>query len=65
MFKCVFYSIIILCVIDETKREKDFYFNCGITCPKDMLTNNEHVGTNKVTEDDVNDADLHRLDEQV
>ena len=52
-------------LIDETKREKDFYLNHGIVCPKDMLSNNEHVSTNKLAEDDVNDADLHRLDEQV
>lgn len=30
-----------------------------------MLSNNEHVSTNKLAEDDVHDADLHRLDEQV
>lgn len=52
-------------LIDETKREKTFYMNRGITCPKDMLTNNEHLGTSKPTEDDMNDTDFHRFDEQV
>lgn len=47
------------------KREKNFYMNRGITCPKDMLTNNEPLGTNKPTESDVNDTDFHRFDEQV
>lgn len=50
---------------NEMKREKNFYLNRGITCPKDMLTNNEPLGTNKPTESDVNDTDFHRFDEQV
>lgn len=47
------------------KREKEFYHTRGVLCPKDMLTNNDHVVANKQSDEDLNDIDFHRFDEQV
>lgn len=50
---------------NEAKRVKEFYQTQGVPCPKDILTNNEHVSANKPIDEDANDVDFHRFDEQV
>ena len=47
------------------KREKEFYRHRGLTCPKDMLVNNDEIDNRKNMDEASNDADFHRFDEQV
>lgn len=55
----------ILCVPDETKREREFYRARGLPCPKDILPNAGEVEEDKVNTDTHAESDYHRADEQV
>ena len=55
----------ILFYLDELKRESEFYHSRGLSCPKDILANNEIVDMKKNQNENQNDTDFHRFDEQV
>lgn len=50
---------------NELKRETEFYRSRGLSCPKDILANNEIVDIKKNQNENQNDTDFHRFDEQV
>lgn len=51
-------------LLDENKREREFYKSRNLPCPKDMPQNHEMEETTEVN-DAHKDSDCHRLDEQV
>lgn len=51
-------------VTDEIKREKEFYKQRGVPCPKDILQNAGDAADDKSAEQPT-DADCHRMDDQV
>lgn len=53
-----------LIFLDETKRERDFYRNRNLPCPKDLPQNIEENTEIKTNESHV-ETDYHRQDEQV
>lgn len=54
-----------VCLIDEIKREREFYRARGLPCPKDVLPNAGDVEDEKASADAHAEADYHRADEQV
>lgn len=60
-----FLNIKIYFVVDETKREREFYRARGLPCPKDILPNAGEVEEDKVNADTHAESDYHRADEQV
>lgn len=52
-------------VLDETKREREFYRARGLPCPKDILPNAGEIEEDKVNTDTHAESDYHRTDEQV
>lgn len=53
-------------LLDEIKREKDFYESKGLPYPKDLPNPNEQTELKTVPHSDsTSQADFHRYDEQV
>lgn len=52
-------------ILDETKREREFYRTRGLPCPKDILPNAGEVEEDKANADAHAESDYHRTDEQV
>lgn len=52
-------------VLDETKREREFYRARGLACPKDILPNAGEIEEDKANADAHAESDYHRTDEQV
>jgi hypothetical protein len=65
LFQSCSHALTYLLITDEMKREKEFYRHRGLTCPKDMLVNNDEIDNRKNMDEASNDADFHRFDEQV
>lgn len=63
--KLVSTNTILINLPDELKRETEFYRSRGLSCPKDILANNEIVDIKKNQNENQNDTDFHRFDEQV
>lgn len=52
-------------ILDEIKREREFYRARGLPCPKDILPNAGEVEEEKANADAHAESDYHRTDEQV
>lgn len=52
-------------VLDEIKREREFYRARGLPCPKDILPNAGEIEEEKANADAHAESDYHRTDEQV
>lgn len=52
-------------MIDEMKREREFYRMRGLPCPKDIPPNSGSIEEEKTQQEQVAELDFHRMDEQV
>lgn len=52
-------------ILDEIKREREFYRARGLPCPKDILPNAGEIEEEKANVDTHAESDYHRTDEQV
>lgn len=52
-------------ILDEIKREREFYRARGLPCPKDVLPNAGEAEEEKALADAHAESDYHRTDEQV
>lgn len=52
-------------ILDEIKREREFYRARGLPCPKDILPNAGEIEEEKANADAHAETDYHRTDEQV
>lgn len=57
-------NIIYIFFLDELKREREFYRNRNLPCPKDLPQNADETSETKLNESHI-ETDYHRQDEQV
>lgn len=62
--KILNFVFISICIIDETKRERDFYKSRNLPCPKDLPQTNDEDAFDRLNETHI-EQDYHRKDEQV
>lgn len=65
--KYISFKILIeyLSILDEIKREREFYRARGLACPKDILSNAGEIEEERANADAHAESDYHRTDEQV